>query len=223
MYLRISGVTLLYVMGAAVLWSVLASPFYVFGQAAGSYTQESMDFVYETTSEYIPLLRDMATRYSVAYEDLHAVMMIECGGCEDAATYVSPQGAVGIMQVKPTSAQSVDSDLEGLPVATVQERLYDTTYNIEVGSRYYAEQYERFGIAELAAAAYNGGPQANEHSAAARACATGRARATRHTAKHISTWEISYSYVSTISVSLRRRVSLRRKRRSCARPRIPAS
>ena len=160
--LRTSITTFLSGIVAVVAFTMVS--LYAHGQAPGSYTTESMDIIYEATAEYIPLLRALARTYRVAYEDVHVVMMIECGGCENASTYVSPQGAVGIMQVKPTTAQSVDSELAALSLAEVQERLYDPEFNIEVGVRYFAEQYDRFGVAELAAAAYNGGPQANEHS-----------------------------------------------------------
>lgn len=60
---------------------------------------------------------------------------------------ISPRGAVGLMQVLPSTA--------GEPV----ERLLDPAVNIDHGARYLADLLKRFeGDLELALAAYNAGP-----------------------------------------------------------------
>lgn len=63
---------------------------------------------------------------------------------------VSPRGAVGLMQVLPSTATAFGS-----------HDLYDPRVNLEVGSRYLGTLIEHFdGNLELAIAAYNAGPAA---------------------------------------------------------------
>lgn len=74
-----------------------------------------------------------------------AIMQIESSGNPKA---VSEKGAAGLMQLMPGTARDLG----------VEDR-FDPQQNIEGGSRYIAQQIERFGSLELALAAYNWGPE----------------------------------------------------------------
>jgi soluble lytic murein transglycosylase-like protein len=73
-----------------------------------------------------------------------AVMKVESGGKQEA---VSSKGARGLMQLMPGTAKALGVDAS------------DPQENVEGGSRYLAQQLERFGNEELALAAYNWGPE----------------------------------------------------------------
>jgi soluble lytic murein transglycosylase-like protein len=74
-----------------------------------------------------------------------AVVETESGFAADA---VSPQGAVGLMQLLPSTGEDFGAD-----------DLLDPYVNLDVGSRYLGTLVERFGgNLELALAAYNAGP-----------------------------------------------------------------
>lgn len=71
----------------------------------------------------------------------------------------SPKNAIGLMQVLPGTARGLG--LASQPSATVEQLLTDPRVSIVVGTKYLAEQLERFGgNVELAVAAYNAGPGA---------------------------------------------------------------
>ena len=71
----------------------------------------------------------------------------------------SPKNAIGLMQVLPGTAR--DLGLSAQPTASVEQLLTDPRVSIVVGTKYLAEQLERFGgNVELAVAAYNAGPGA---------------------------------------------------------------
>ncbi len=71
----------------------------------------------------------------------------------------SPKNAIGLMQVLPGTAR--DLGLSAQPRASVEQLLTDPRVSIVVGTKYLAEQLERFGgNVELAVAAYNAGPGA---------------------------------------------------------------
>jgi hypothetical protein len=71
----------------------------------------------------------------------------------------SPKNAIGLMQVLPGTAR--DLGLSAQPTASVEQLLTDPRVSIVVGTKYLAEQLERFnGNVALALAAYNAGPGA---------------------------------------------------------------
>lgn len=79
---------------------------------------------------------------------LAAVASVESGFNPKA---VSPKGAMGVMQLIPTTARSLGvSDP------------FDPAQNIRAGARYLRSLLDRFGDLELALAAYNAGPNAVE-------------------------------------------------------------
>ena len=79
---------------------------------------------------------------------VRAVVLTESGGRANA---LSPKGAVGYMQVLPSTGKEMGaSDLR------------DTWQNIYAGAKYLRKQLDRFGNLEHALAAYNAGPGAVE-------------------------------------------------------------
>lgn len=110
-------------------------------------------------------LRAAAQQHAVDYELLKAVIAAE-SGFDPAA--VSPKGAVGLMQLLPTTAVQYGvvadkegrKDRKGQPVATqsVEQKLTDPRTNILAGTRYLAYLLKLFkGDTALAVAAYNAG------------------------------------------------------------------
>lgn len=110
-------------------------------------------------------LQAAAKTHQVDYELLKAVVAAESGFDADA---VSPKGAVGLMQLLPSTAQQygVQADAAGrknrkgqpVPARTVEEKLTDPQTNINAGARYLAYLIRLFkGELELALAAYNAG------------------------------------------------------------------
>ena len=72
------------------------------------------------------------------------------------ASVVSPQGAVGLMQLMPSTARLLG--LKGEPQASLQRKLSDPSVNLQMGSAYLRYLINLFpGQTELALAAYNAG------------------------------------------------------------------
>ena len=98
-------------------------------------------------------LRAASSQHGVDYELLQAVIATESGF---DATAVSPKGAVGLMQVLPTTASrfGVTADKK----RTVEQKLTDPAVNVPAGTRYLRYLLDLFpGRIDLALAAYNAG------------------------------------------------------------------
>lgn len=98
-------------------------------------------------------LSSASQTHGVDVELLKAVVVTESAFNTNA---VSPKGAVGLMQIMPTTAQryGVQADRG----ATVSAKLTDPELNIQTGTRYLADLLRLFGgQTELALAAYNAG------------------------------------------------------------------
>jgi len=67
---------------------------------------------------------------------------------------MSRAGAVGLMQVEPTTALKMARQMR---VRYARARLTDPGYNLQIGSRYLANLLQSFGTPEAALAAYNAG------------------------------------------------------------------
>ncbi|WP_245598140.1 lytic transglycosylase domain-containing protein [Ottowia thiooxydans] len=106
-----------------------------------------------------------AQAHAVDYELIKAVIAAESGFDPGA---VSPKGAVGLMQLMPTTAgqYGVVADRQGrkdskgklVPAQSVEQKLVDPQTNIQAGARYLAYLIKLFkGELSLAVAAYNAG------------------------------------------------------------------
>ena len=92
---------------------------------------------------------------SSAANQLFGVLGVESVGNANAT---SPAGAVGLMQLEPGTARQLDSSLSGLSDSQVNAKLTDPTYNMSLGTKYYAQLYNQFGgNVQYATAAYNAG------------------------------------------------------------------
>jgi beta-lactamase regulating signal transducer with metallopeptidase domain len=104
-----------------------------------------------------PELEQAARRHGVDPALLAIVVMVESGG-DPAAR--SPMGARGLMQLMPSTADKIAQE-RGLSDHD-EDRLDDPAYNLDLGAYFLAQQLDRWGSVELAAAAYNGGERAVE-------------------------------------------------------------
>jgi len=98
------------------------------------------------------LLREASRQTGVDMELLKAVIAVESGFNAKA---VSPRGAIGLMQLRPESADRYAAGAERARPAS--QRLLDARTNILTGARMLADLTRRFGRIDLALAAWNAG------------------------------------------------------------------
>lgn len=92
------------------------------------------------------MIEAAAKKYNVDARLVSAVAETESNGNQDA---ISPAGAIGVMQLMPSTAASLGVDP------------YDKRQNIEGGAKYIRQMLDTFGgDVQKAVAAYNAGPQA---------------------------------------------------------------
>jgi beta-lactamase regulating signal transducer with metallopeptidase domain len=113
-------------------------------------------------SRWTPSFVAAGERHGVDPDLLAIVTLCESGGDPEAR---SPVGALGLMQVMPATASHIAA-ARGLPDDS-PDLLRDPEHNIDFGAFYLAAQLRDFGTGQtperavaLAAAAYNGGPDA---------------------------------------------------------------
>ncbi len=95
-------------------------------------------------------------------DHLQAIMAIESNGDPNV---VSPKGAVGLMQIMPSTARVLDSSLRGLSDAEVIAKLKNPSYNMQLATKLYAQDYNYYnGDTTKISSAYNGGRGANAAS-----------------------------------------------------------
>jgi soluble lytic murein transglycosylase-like protein len=112
-----------------------------------SRAEERRRFLHELP--YGPAMALAAERHRVDSLLVAAIVEAESSFAPDC---VSPKGAVGLMQVLPSTAEDGEA-----------ANLLDPRVNLDVGSRYLGELIRGFGgNLELAVAAYNAGPGAVE-------------------------------------------------------------
>src|SRR4029077_7119495 len=96
-----------------------------------------------------PWVREAATRNGVDAELINALIAVESGFNERA---VSPRGAVGLMQLMPTTAaRYMGKDQSPRDIAV---RLAEPRTNIGLGTRWMAELLKRHGRIDIALAAW---------------------------------------------------------------------
>ncbi len=144
-------------MAAIVLISAAVS-------VGGTARAESVTAAWPKTSPdagpHANFVRQAAQRYGVPASWIEAVMAIESGGDVLA---LSPQGAMGLMQVMPETWASLRAR-HGLG-----DSPYDPRDNILAGAAYLRELYDRYGSPGFLAA-YNAGPgRYDEHLSTGRA------------------------------------------------------
>lgn len=109
---------------------------------------ETSTMIYATNAYLQELIRHYADQYQI--DPLLIELIITQESSFDPLA-MSATGAMGLMQLMPETAWSLGV---GDP--------FDPEQNIEAGTRYFAQQLDRFGSIELALAAYNAGPKAVE-------------------------------------------------------------
>lgn len=97
---------------------------------------------------YLDIIEQLSLQYQVPSTLLEAIVWQESGFQAHA---LSSQGAQGLMQLMPQTALELGVD-----------NPWDPRQNLDGGTRYLIQQWERFGRLDLALAAYNAGPQAVE-------------------------------------------------------------
>jgi len=126
---------------AAVL-SPAPRRFQLFSQGAS--TEEQRRFLRDLP--YGPAMALAAERHRVDGLLVAAIVETESGFVSNR---ISPQGAVGLMQILPSTAEDYGA----------KQDLLDPRVNLDIGSRYLGELITDFkGDLELAVAAYNAGP-----------------------------------------------------------------
>jgi soluble lytic murein transglycosylase len=109
-----------------------------------------------STIELTQLTRVVFAEASAASVDpllILAMIEVESGGNRLA---VSPVGALGLMQIRPETAQYIARRSE---IAWHgEQRLFDPAYNVQLGVRYLGHLMDRFADLDTALAAYNWGP-----------------------------------------------------------------
>lgn len=108
-----------------------------------------------TYQEMVDAISESSLRYDVPPETILAVIRIESGFDVNAT---SEAGAVGLMQLLPSTAEEVAREL-GLPFTGETERLRDPALNIRLGTHYLTKLLGRFDDLSQALAAYNEGPE----------------------------------------------------------------
>lgn len=105
-----------------------------------------------TYHEMVEAIADASRRYEVPPETILAVIRIESSFNTEA---VSEAGAVGLMQVLPSTAEELARELR-MPFS--EATLYDPSANIMLGTFYLTKMLGRFDDLALALSAYNAGP-----------------------------------------------------------------
>lgn len=95
---------------------------------------------------YLPLVEEHSVRHGIDPRLVLAVIEVESAYRPDARSH---KGAMGLMQLMPSTAAGLDVDDP-----------YDPDQNLRGGTAYLARMLDRFGSVELALAAYNAGPEA---------------------------------------------------------------
>ncbi len=145
----------LFVAGAVPCLACVAAPTDGEGTAAAraAATAVSIPWLPSSVQRWSPEIERAARAHDLDPELLAIVTLVESNG--DPAA-VSPGGSIGLAQVMPNTAAKIAA---GRGLASPGD-LRDPATNLDYGASYLADQLRAFGSVELAAAAYNGGPDA---------------------------------------------------------------
>src|SRR5262249_33690558 len=113
--------------------------------------ESSLPLVYP--AGYRKLICDAAGTYKIDPLWLHAISWQESK--HDPASR-SGAGARGLMQFIPETAEEIVSSIGMAPMPI--EKLYEPAISIQLGAAYWSSLMDQFKSAEMALAAYNGGP-----------------------------------------------------------------
>ena len=138
----------------------------------------------EQLERILQFVRDNAQRFDLDPVMLLAVIHVESRFDPGA---VSSKGAMGLMQIRPTTAREVAGSL-GIEL-TADEQLFDPELNILLGSCYLRYLVDRFDDHHIALSAYNAGP-------------------TRVAAQWRQTGDVPQAYPARVSKALERLTSL---------------
>ena len=122
-------------------------------------------------AQYGSLIDSIAAQNGVDPAFVRATIQAESSG-NASATHLDQDGksSYGLMQIRPDTARLLDPANRNLSDAQIAARLLDPTYNINIGTQYQAQLFQRYSNPTMVAAAYNGGPGANNPS---RDCSSG--------------------------------------------------
>jgi soluble lytic murein transglycosylase-like protein len=107
----------------------------------------------------LPWVREASTRHGVDRELIVALIAVESGFNDKA---LSPKGAVGLMQLMPSTAQRFMP--KGVALDKIAERLAEPRTNITVGTRLMADLLKRHRRIDVALAAWSAGDGAVHRS-----------------------------------------------------------
>lgn len=110
-------------------------------------------------SRYEPIINQASQRYHVPQELVRSVMRAESRGNPRA---VSPDGAMGLMQIMPGTAEGLARQLstDFRQTVTKDMVLNNSYWNTMAGTKYLAQNLSQFGNTEQAVSAYHRGPEA---------------------------------------------------------------
>src|ERR1700693_889076 len=116
------------------------------------------DVPYDAWRAAFPLPYELNLRSEAARNQLDPMLIAGLIRQESAfeSKALSHAGAIGLMQVEPTTALKLARQLK---VRYARTRLTDPGYNLQLGSRYLANLIQSFGTPEAALAAYNAGEE----------------------------------------------------------------
>ena len=135
----------------------------------GTLNQDQLNAALNGTYGYQAQLQAICVQQGLTNCKLaQAIMAIESNG---SAAVVSGAGAVGLMQIMPTTACSLNSSISGCSsclaggsCSTVAQQLTNPTLNMTLGVQYINQLSSQFSTIEDVVAGYNGGAGANKPS-----------------------------------------------------------
>lgn len=108
-------------------------------------------YAYFYPMKYYEEIVDVSQKYDIDGALVASIANVESNFKNDAK---SNKGAIGIMQIMPSTAEWIASKLNK---EYAEEMLYEPSYNIELGAYYLSYLIDSFGDEKLVICAYNAG------------------------------------------------------------------